>query len=195
MTQDHVDTAQKQSEKPFEKPFGTLSDQSSDTSTAPQVASVQSDLRVDLFNEQDTQRIAATIAQFFSSGILYLSGDLGAGKTTFTRFFLQALGHTGSVKSPTYTIVEPYLLPQGSIFHFDLYRLQDPYELELIGIRDYLDTPNALLIFEWPNKGEGEIPEANLTLHLRVVSAQTEQRELIISSDNHSLLRSIQNTI
>ncbi len=70
------------------------------------------------------------------------------------------------MKSPTYTLVEPYNIQGKDIFHFDLYRLNDPYELELMGIRDYLDTPEALFLFEWPSKGGDEIPQADLIIHL-----------------------------
>ena len=119
-----------------------------------------------LNNEEDTQNLAQVLAQHFTAGVIYLIGDLGAGKTTLTRYWLQSMGHQGAVKSPTYTLVEPYSIRGRDIFHFDLYRLNDPYELELMGIRDYLETPDALFLFEWPSKGGDEIPKADLIINI-----------------------------
>lgn len=119
-----------------------------------------------LNNEEDTQNLAQVLAQHFTAGVIYLIGDLGAGKTTLTRYWLQSMGHQGAVKSPTYTLVEPYSIRGKDIFHFDLYRLNDPYELELMGIRDYLETPDALFLFEWPSKGGNEIPKADLIINI-----------------------------
>lgn len=123
---------------------------------------------MELADEVATSKIAAQLAHVFSAGVVYLVGGLGAGKTTFTRAWLHAKGHIGAVKSPTYTLVEPYQIQGQPIFHFDLYRLNDPFELELMGIRDYLDDDHALLLIEWPQKGEPVIPAADMQLTLHI---------------------------
>jgi tRNA threonylcarbamoyladenosine biosynthesis protein TsaE len=147
---------------------------------------MQYSFSLNLQSETDTQNLAQVVASCFKSGVIYLIGDLGAGKTTLTRFLLQSLGHQGAVKSPTYTLVEPYSIAGQEIFHFDLYRLNDPYELELMGIRDYLETPDALFLFEWPSKGGDEIPQADLVIQIeksidettRIVTVQTSLESL-----------------
>lgn len=133
-------------------------------------------------DEAATERLGGLLAANLKlAGIVFLTGQLGAGKTTLVRGILRGRGHSGPVKSPTYTLVEEYQLASGAVFHFDLYRLADPEELEFVGVRDYLAAP-ALQFIEWPEKGEGMLPLPELEVQIELdgcgrkvlLSARTE---------------------
>jgi len=125
------------------------------------------EITVLLADESQTIALGQQLAtQVTAPAVLYLHGELGAGKTTFSRGFLQGRGHTGSVKSPTYTLVESYeSLAEAPVFHLDLYRLGESGELEYLGIEDYL-TADGILLIEWPERAEGRLPEATLDITL-----------------------------
>lgn len=122
--------------------------------------------QLELSDAAATEAVGSALAQVPQWGaMIYLLGDLGMGKTTLTRGFLRGLGWSGTVKSPTYTLVEAYEWPEHAVYHFDLYRLGDPEELEFIGIRDY-DSPQAVCLIEWPERGAGVLRPADLVLTL-----------------------------
>lgn len=145
-----------------------------------------------LSSTDDMEALGATFASVIEGGgVLFLHGPLGAGKTTWARGFLHARGHAGAVKSPTYTLVESYPLVDGTVHHFDLYRLSDPEELEYMGVRDYF-ADGMLCLVEWPERGAGILEGADIALTLayfdqgREVTAQATSekgREILTRLD------------
>jgi tRNA threonylcarbamoyladenosine biosynthesis protein TsaE len=146
-----------------------------------------------LVNEAATLELGRRLAALCPDHLftIHLEGELGAGKTTLTRGILQALGHQGKVKSPTYTLVERYELDNRTIYHFDLYRVADPEELDYLGLDDYLSN-RSLCIIEWAKQGQGYLPTPDLIINLSydndsrqvAISAKSEAGEKLISELN-----------
>ncbi len=141
-----------------------------------------------LADEAETLTFAKTLFAVFSEvlkvqdkpWILFLKGDLGAGKTTFVRGLLRGFGYSATVKSPTYTLIESYQIQKISIVHLDLYRLNDPAELLSIGLDDYLNE-SGIICIEWPEQGRGFLPDPDLKIELRAPSDSIKAgRELTI---------------
>lgn len=151
-----------------------------------------------LYSENELEAVAARLArQVTADLIIYLRGPLGAGKTTFARGFLRGLGYKGVVKSPTYTLVEPYSFESGLMcYHFDLYRLADPEELEFTGARDYFNASSICLI-EWPEKALGYLADADIDCHLEhhsqgrkmsLTACSTKGEQLMLQAEPDELL-------
>lgn len=133
-----------------------------------------------LAGEAATMALGAALAGAgLSRGAVYLAGELGTGKTTLVRGFLRAAGVIGTIRSPTFTLVEEYRIGASTVGHYDLYRLSDPEELEFLGLRDHL-AADALLFFEWPERGAGVLPRPDLDIRFEYAGAApgTEARRI-----------------
>lgn len=155
-----------------------------------------------LKDERHTQQMAEALAKLPLTGSVWLSGDLGTGKTTLTRYWLFALGHQGAVKSPTYTLVEPYDVPNQlpvavkkshqpnrSVYHADLYRLQDAEELSFIGFDEYLEEEDALIIIEWASRASDYLPTPVLYID---INPSSEGRVVNLRLSQEGILKGLQ---
>ncbi len=143
-------------------------------------------MNIELKNLKETQLLgAALMASLPKSCLIFLHGQLGAGKTTLVRSILRAAGYQGAVKSPTYTLVEEYNINGQKFFHFDLYRIADPEELEFMGIRDYMKE-DAICFIEWAELGEVFLPKPDLIFN---VSVQSELRILNMSKKSQKIIK------
>lgn len=118
-----------------------------------------------LTTAEDTLAFGAQLATQFRQGLVFLRGPLGAGKTTFVRGWLRALGYDGPVKSPTFTLIEPYEIDSVQILHFDLFRIAKPSEIEYIGMLEHLET-SQLQFVEWPERANNRLPKPDLDIRL-----------------------------
>jgi tRNA threonylcarbamoyladenosine biosynthesis protein TsaE len=133
-------------------------------------------------SDAQTEALGARLAPGVRPGSwIYVRGPLGAGKTTFVRGLLRGLGHEGSVTSPTFTFIEPYVIGNIRVFHFDFYRVEDPAELEFLGLRDYFDRGSVCLV-EWPERASAVLPTPDLDVMIRF----TNDRGRVLRLQTHS---------
>jgi tRNA threonylcarbamoyladenosine biosynthesis protein TsaE len=142
-------------------------------------------LKIDLPDEAATLALGALVARGLQPGLnIYLSGELGAGKTTFVRGLLRELGFEGRVKSPTYALVELYVISRLNLYHFDFYRFRDPEEWHEAGFRD-LFSPSNICLVEWPEKARDLLPTADLFLTMiSVQTANSDSRQAILKANS-----------
>jgi tRNA threonylcarbamoyladenosine biosynthesis protein TsaE len=144
---------------------------------------------LEILGPEAQERFGATLASVCPRPfVIFLEGDLGAGKTTLVRGFLRALGHAGTVRSPTFTLLEPYDFPAGPVFHLDLYRLAHPDELAYLGLRD-LFGGRAILLVEWPERGRGELPAPDLRILIEHLADGRRVRLEPVTASGHALVR------
>lgn len=137
------------------------------------------------------EALGGQLARGLAPGIVYLEGELGTGKTTLVRGLLRALGYQGPVRSPTYTLLEPYEDEPFPVYHLDLYRLADPEELEWLGLRDLLSHPATLLV-EWPERGAGTLPGADLHIYIRYVDGGREVELVPLTAMGRQLMSRVE---
>ena len=150
------------------------------------------DITLKLADEQATLKLGADFARALLAGVnIYLHGDLGAGKTTLVRGVLNGLGFAGKVKSPTYTLVEPYQVrlnqAEVNLYHFDLYRFMDEEEWEAAGFREYFN-PHAVCLIEWPDKAGNLIPQADIDVYLDLMGEGRSARLIAHSTAGNTCL-------
>ncbi len=147
------------------------------------------DFTFELADESATLAMGARLSRLIGPGlVIYLHGDLGAGKTTLVRGLLHGLGHVGKVKSPTYTLVEPYVISGLNLYHFDLYRFVDPEEWEASGFRDYFNAQSVCFV-EWPEKASGLLPEPDIDIRLE---PQGQGRKGVMTANTDAGKRSLE---
>lgn len=148
---------------------------------------------IQIANETAMLALAGQLASLdLKRGIIYLLGNLGAGKTTFVRGFLRQLGYMKTVKSPTYTLVEPYSFESFNLFHFDLYRVHDPKELDFIGLDDYFND-HSICFVEWPEKGAGWLPKPDLSCYIESIGAGREVKLVATTPLGLDMLKRLKN--
>ncbi len=148
-------------------------------------------LKLFLADEHSTDALGAQIAPLLASGmVIFLSGHLGAGKTSLARAMLRALGYQGKVKSPTYTLVELYTVSRLNLYHFDFYRFHDPHEWDDAGFRDLFNEDNICLV-EWPEKADGLLPAADLAIHLGIRGSGREAKITAGSEQGRTCLQQL----
>lgn len=153
---------------------------------ADTIPNMQAIISLTLKDEKATENLARAMASASFPGlVVFLKGELGSGKTTFVRGFLRGLNFSGSVKSPTYTLVEEYDFAWGALYHFDLYRLAHPGELEFIGIREYF-AESAMVLVEWPERGKGVLKEPDLELCFNFIEGNFTESDNVDNAKHSS---------